>query len=269
MMKLHYASASPYVRKVVASAHELGLADQLSHAPAANPTMPTHRNPAIAADNPLSKVPTLVLADGEQLYDSIVICEYLDALAGGHRLFPADGMARWRALRLNALADGIADAGVSIRLERVRPEAKLWDTWIEGQLFKIEGAADLLEQRADWQEGFTIGHIALACALQWLSFREIVDLRPGRPEAPCLARRDAGAALARRDRAGMIARRDVLAAGLAAPWVARAAAPLRIGVLTDLSAWGQASAGPAACRRRGWRWPRRAAAPSWSWATTR
>ena len=180
-MKLHYSAVLPYVRKVVASAHELGLADRLTHVSATNPTMPTHRNPAIAADNPLSKVPTLVLETGEELYDSIVICEYLDELAGGHRLFPASGMPRWRALRLNALADGIADAGVSTRLERVRPAEKRWDEWIAGQLFKIEGAANLLERRTDWQEGLTIGHIALACALQWLTFREIADLRPGRP----------------------------------------------------------------------------------------
>ena len=180
-MKLHYSAASPYVRKVTATANELGLTARLVHVPAANPTMPTHRNPAIAADNPLAKVPTLVLPDGEQLYDSIVICEYLDDLAGGHRLFPGPGPARWRALRLNALADGIADAGVLTRLERVRPELKRWDEWIDGQLFKIKGAADLLERRTDWQDGFTIGHIALACALQWLTFREIVDVRPARP----------------------------------------------------------------------------------------
>lgn len=174
--KLHYASASPFVRKVMASAIELGLDGQFVLEPAANPTMPTVRNPAIAADNPLSKVPTLVLADGERLYDSIVICEYLDAVDGRHKLFPASGMARWRALRTNALADGILDAGVLVRLERVRPEDKRWGDWIDGQLYKINGSLDLLESNFEsWSRGFDVGHIAVSCALQWLEFREILD----------------------------------------------------------------------------------------------
>lgn len=174
--KLHYASASPFVRKVMASAIELGLEGHFALEPAANPTMPTVRNPAIAADNPLAKVPTLVLNDGEQLYDSIVICEYLDAMDGRHKLFPASGMDRWRALRTNALADGILDAGVLVRLERVRPEDKRWSDWIDGQLFKINGSLDLLENSfSNWSHGFNIGHIAVSCALQWLDFREIVD----------------------------------------------------------------------------------------------
>jgi glutathione S-transferase len=174
--KLHYASASPFVRKVMVSAIELELDGHLDLVPAANPTLPTVRNPAIAADNPLSKVPTLVLADGERLYDSIVICEYLDAVDGQNKLFPGSGMARWRALRTNALADGILDAGVLVRLERLRPEDKRWSEWIDGQLFKIEGSLDLLESSfASWSPGFNIGHIALSCALQWLEFREVVD----------------------------------------------------------------------------------------------
>lgn len=176
LAKLHYASASPYVRKVMASAIELGLDGRFTLEPAANPTLPTVRNPAIAADNPLSKVPTLVFADGERLYDSIVICEYLDAVDGQHKLFPASGMARWRALRTNALADGILEAGVSVRLERVRPEDKRWSDWIDGQLFKINGSLDVLESSfTSWSSGLNIGHIAVSCALQWLEFREIVD----------------------------------------------------------------------------------------------
>jgi glutathione S-transferase len=182
VMKLHYASASPFVRKVVASAIELGLDDRLKFEPAANPTLPTVRNPAIAADNPLSKVPVLVLPEGDKLYDSIVICEYLDSLDGRHRLFPPGGIGRWRALRLNALADGIMDAGVAVRLERVRPAEKQWSDWIEGQLFKINGSLDVLERDfAAWSPHFSIGHVALGCALQWLEFREIsTTLRQGR-----------------------------------------------------------------------------------------
>jgi glutathione S-transferase len=180
--KLHYSSASPFVRKVMASAIELGLDSSLTLEPAANPTMPTVRNPAVALDNPLSKVPTLVLADGERLFDSIVICEYLDEITGGNRLFSPAGMSRWRALRTNALADGILDAGVSVRLEHVRPQDKRCDEWIEGQMLKISGSLDLLESSFEsWSKGFNIGHVAVSCALQWLEFREIVkDPRKGR-----------------------------------------------------------------------------------------
>jgi glutathione S-transferase len=174
--KLHYSSASPFVRKVTASAIELGLDGHFTFEAAANPTIPTVRNPAIAADNPLSKVPTLVLPDGEQIFDSIVICEYLDGIDGRNKLFPASGLPRWRALRANALADGILDAGVSIRLERIRPEDKRWSDWIDGQMLKINGSLDLLESSfSTWSEGFNIGHIAVSCALQWLEFREIVE----------------------------------------------------------------------------------------------
>ena len=68
---------------------------------------------------------------------------------GQHKLFPSSGMARWRALRTNALADGILEAGVSVRLERLRPEDKRWSEWIDGQLFKIEGSLDVLEHSFD------------------------------------------------------------------------------------------------------------------------
>lgn len=174
--KLHYASASPFVRKVMASAIELGLDGYLTLEPAANPTIPTIRNPAIAADNPLSKVPTLVLSDGERLFDSIVICEYLDEIIGENKLFPRSGISRWRALRTNALADGILDAGVAVRLERMRPQEKRWGEWIDGQLLKIDGSLDLLESSfSTWSEGLNIGCIAVSCALQWLEFRGIVE----------------------------------------------------------------------------------------------
>src|SRR3546814_18835248 len=103
-MKLYYSPSSPYVRKVSIVALEAGLDGRIERIPAA--TTPVAPNEAVAKANPLAKVPTLVTDDGEMLFDSRVICEYLDSLHQGAKLFPA-GAARWRALRLQALGDGL------------------------------------------------------------------------------------------------------------------------------------------------------------------
>lgn len=120
MMKLHWSPRSPFVRKVMVAAHELGLADRIR----TERTVAAMLNPARALmpENPLAKIPTLVLEDGTVLYDSQVICEYLDHLAGGGRLIPAAGPARWQELRRHALADGFLDLLILWRNERDRPQ---------------------------------------------------------------------------------------------------------------------------------------------------
>ncbi len=181
-MKLFHAPTSPYVRKVLIAARELALADRLEHvAVTAMPQAPARE---IAPHNPLMKIPTLVRDDGTALYDSIVICEYLDALGGG-TLFPPAGEPRWRALRLNALADGMMDASVLLRYETVmRPEAMRWQPWIDGQFAKVDGALDEAEREAaTYPAAFDIGQIALVCALGYLDFRYASrPWRPGRPQ---------------------------------------------------------------------------------------
>jgi len=109
MMKLFYAATSPFVRKCLVSAHELGLRDRLELLPAA--AHPVNRDRTVVARNPLGKVPTLITEEGTALYDSRVICEYLNALGDGH-LMPRQGPARWAVLVDQALADGIMDAAV-------------------------------------------------------------------------------------------------------------------------------------------------------------
>ncbi len=106
-MKLRYNPASPYVRKVMVCAHELGLADKIELLTTA--VSPVEVNATLAAENPLMKIPALSTDDGQVLFDLPVICEYLDSIAGGGRLFPA-GNTRWAALRQQALGDGILDA---------------------------------------------------------------------------------------------------------------------------------------------------------------
>jgi glutathione S-transferase len=170
-MKLWYSPPSPFARKVRASAIELDLAERIELI--LTPVVPTEPNPILVAENPLAKLPALEAQDGTVLYDSRTICEYLDALAGGGRLFPAAGAARWDALRRQALGDGIMDAGILRRYELVlRPEALRWADWLRGQQAKIDHALDAAEREAGrWGEACDIGHLTMACALGWLDFR--------------------------------------------------------------------------------------------------
>lgn len=178
-MKLCYSATSPYVRKVVAAAIELGLDGKIEHLP----TSAWDPASKLGEINPLGKVPALVTDDGEAIYDSPVICEYLDSMAGGGKLFPAAGPARWTALRLQALGDGIMDAGVSARLESQRPAGQKSEGWIERQRAAIFRALDALEAEAQGLGGkVNIGHVAIGAALGYLDFRFVADAWPqGRP----------------------------------------------------------------------------------------
>lgn len=169
-MKLFYAAASPFVRKCLVCAHELGLRERLELVPAA--AHPVNRDRALVAHNPLGKIPTLLIDDGSVLYDSRVICEYLNGLGNGH-LIPDDGPPRWSALVEQALADGIMDAAVLTRYENaVRPESLRWPDWTAGQLDKVSCGLAQIEQRGAPAAGrVDIGAIAIGCALGYLDFR--------------------------------------------------------------------------------------------------
>lgn len=183
-MKLRHSPTSPFVRKVMVLAHEAGLAGRIETVP----TAPGADEETLARDNPLGKVPALVTDDGAVLYDSAVICEYLDSLHDGVRAFPAAGAARWTALCRQALADGILDAAVLRRYEELRPAAQQSAEWIERQQRKVARGLDALE--ADAAAGglagpagpLSIGDIAVACALGYLDLRYPgEDWRGGRP----------------------------------------------------------------------------------------
>ena len=169
-MKLHFAPTSPYVRKCMVVADELGLSDRITLL--ASSAHPVNRDASIIADNPLGKVPTLVTDDGQALYDSRVICEYLNDLGGG-KLFPASGAARWRAMTLQSLGDGILDAALLTRYENmVRPEALRWAEWTAGKLDAIHTSLSYLNQNPAVLAGdLHIGQITVACALKYLDFR--------------------------------------------------------------------------------------------------
>jgi len=168
-MKLRYSATSPYVRKVSVTLIETGLDEMVERIPTSVWDPATD----IGKDNPLGKVPALILDDGSVLYDSPVICEYLDGLNKGQKLFPANGKARWRALKLQALGDGMTDAGILRLLEGRRPKELQWDKWADRQAAAVARAMDALEEEADaMAKGpVTIGHVAVGCSLGWLDFR--------------------------------------------------------------------------------------------------
>ena len=168
-MKLYFNPASPYVRKVRVTAHELGLDGRIERISIS--LSPVNPHEALRSSNPIGKIPTLVTDDGAALYDSPVICEYLDSLVGGGRIFPATGPARWTALRRQALADGIMDAAVLTRYEEAtRPKELRWQGWIDGQLLKVRTILDALEGE-NLDGAFDIGTISIACALGYLDLR--------------------------------------------------------------------------------------------------
>lgn len=171
-MKLRYSPTSPYVRKVMIVALETGLAEHIERIPTT--VAPTKRNDEVARENPLVKVPALTTDDGLVLYDLPVICEYLDTLHEGPKLFPASGKARWLALRQQALGDGILDAAILGRYEILRPKEFQWPDWIDAQLRKVRGALGALEIEVEAGElggPLSIGQITVACALGYLDFR--------------------------------------------------------------------------------------------------
>src|SRR4051794_39228052 len=170
-MKLRYSPNSPYVRKVMVLAIETGLDKRIEKI--ATTVVPTSTAGEIAAENPLMKVPTLTTDDGQVLYDSPVICEYLDSLHSATKAFPAAGAARWNALRQQALGDGLLDAALLNRYENsLRPENLRWKDWSAGQLAKVRGALAALEAEAGQLSGaLTIGQITAGCALGYLDFR--------------------------------------------------------------------------------------------------
>lgn len=181
-MLLHWSPRSPYVRKVVITAHELGLAERIDQVRTVVGGTTPH--PDLMRENPLGKIPTLVLPDGTILYDSPVICEFLDTLHSGEKLFPAAGPARFTALRWQALGSGMLDIALLRLTERNKPAAQrsapheaLWQGKIVACLDALEHEAAALAAAP-----FTIGHIAIGVALGYQDFRfDAEEWRKGRP----------------------------------------------------------------------------------------
>ena len=179
-MKLAYSPNSPYVRKVMACAIIRGLDGQIEKWTIAA------SDAQVAARNPLAKVPTLITDDNMALFDSPVICEYIDSLGSALKLFPPAGPARWNALRQQAQADGIMDASQPRRREIALPQDDGRKEYIATQRLKVDRAVAAFEAEADSLGMLTtIGEVTIACALGYLDFRYANE--PWRPAAPKLA----------------------------------------------------------------------------------
>lgn len=172
-MTLFHSPTSPFVRKVMVLLHETG---QLGRVALQEVQLsPTSPSAAVNARNPAGKIPALLLADGNVLYDSRVILDYLDQQHVGEPLIPPSGSARWRRLTLASLADAVLDAAVLMRYESfLRPEDLRWPQWLEGQQAKIERALQHLEEQAiaELSCRFDIAAIGVACALGYLDLRQ-------------------------------------------------------------------------------------------------
>ena len=181
-MRLFHSPTSPYARKCMVLLHESGLLDQVSLIAATGTPVDTGSMPL--AQNPLGKIPALEREDGPALYDSRVICQYLDHLSG-RGLYPAKPRL-WDTLTVEATGDGITDAAILMVYEwRVRPEDKRYDPWVEGQWGKIDRALVALESR--WIDHLSstldMAQISVACALGYLDFRHSArGWRQGRPD---------------------------------------------------------------------------------------
>jgi glutathione S-transferase len=181
-MKLYHTPTSPFVRKVMVVAHETGLVSRITTT-FLRP-VPTKADATLSQDNPLSKIPVLVTDDGMSLYDSAVICEYLDSLHAGHKLLASAGSARWQALRVQALADGILEACVLVFYEKtLRPAAMHWAPWLDGQTEKARQGLDALERdAARFGDDVDLGQVCAGVTFGWLEFRGVLgDVRAGHP----------------------------------------------------------------------------------------
>jgi glutathione S-transferase len=179
-MQLLSHPLSPYVRKVRIAAALKGLEERLELvAVDSNPL----DNPDITRANPLGKIPALVIDGDTAIYDSHVICEYLDSLAPAPVLFPRGGVERIKTLTLAALADGILDAALLMVYEkRFRPEDKWLAPWLERQQAKVDRSLAVLERKPPaWGASPDYGHLTLACALGYLDFRHEGRWRAAHP----------------------------------------------------------------------------------------
>ena len=162
-MRLHFSKTSPFVRKVLVCAHELGVADRIEL---------IDEYDGLSSTNPLSKVPALITDDGRAIYDSLVICFYLDAQSESPMLIPEEPAARLDVLLSHALTNGVMDAVVSTVMERARPEQKQWGGFRTDQRGKAERALDSLESQASALNGsIDLASISLGAMLGYLDLR--------------------------------------------------------------------------------------------------
>jgi glutathione S-transferase len=183
MMQLHWSPRSPYVRKVMIAAHEMGLQDRLDCVRTVVGGVKPHLE--LMTLNPLGKIPTLELEGGGVVYDSLVVIAYLDTLHDGVNLIPAGDAAWLTALRRHALGNGMLDVALAVVGERFRPAERQSEPHLALWHLKLRTCVEALEQEAEWLAGetFDIGHLAIGVALAYLDFRfDEMRWREGHPK---------------------------------------------------------------------------------------
>ena len=182
-MKLHWSPRSPFVRKVMVFAHETGLAGRIETVKTLVSSSTANRE--LMRVNPLGKIPTLITDDGKVLFDSSVICEYLDSLHGGEKLYPQSPEKHWQALRWHALGDNMLDNLILWRGELLRPKPQQWPEILAAFEAKIRASLVLLDSEAAaiGAAPVSIGHVAIGVTLGYIDFRfPSLGWREGRPE---------------------------------------------------------------------------------------
>ncbi len=180
-MKLFWSSRSPFVRKVMIVAHEVGIASRIERVRMV--VHPARPNAEVMAFHPLSKIPALVLGDGQAVHDSRVICEFLDAEFGQGTLVPASGVARWRVLTRHSTVDAMIETCVMWNGERNKPDGRRDDDIVRASSLRVTSGLDALERDDGFHEGeLTLAHVAAASALAYVDFRfGTFGWREGRP----------------------------------------------------------------------------------------
>ena len=180
-MKLYWSPNSPYARKVVVVTKEMQIDDRVELIETS--VVPTKENEVLSALNPLTRIPTLQLNTGEILFDSSLICEYLNEFSDG-RLLPKLGLARRQVLKLELLGVDIMDRAIVCRQETLRPESYRWSGWVDAQFDRIGKVLDTLDAKVPSLNP-DLGTITVGCALEYLDFR--FRDRPWRSERPQLS----------------------------------------------------------------------------------
>jgi len=185
-MKLFWTPASPFTRKVCVTARELGLWERLEVIPTTWPLQWGYSTirftDGLAEANPVARIPTLVTDDGDELGDSTLICQYLNGVATGGSVIPA-GDAQWRMWSLYAVADGLLEAQVAMRAEKLRPAETVSEGFLGKQRDRVTRCFDRIEERAAELDGpLDLAQITVAIACGYQDWREwLDDFRPGRP----------------------------------------------------------------------------------------
>ncbi|MCV3205627.1 glutathione S-transferase N-terminal domain-containing protein [Mesorhizobium sp. YC-39] len=180
-MKLFWSTRSPFVRKVMIVAHELGIAGRIERVRMV--VHPAKPNAEVMRFHPLSKIPALILDDGQVIYDSRVICEYLDAEFGEGALVPASGATRWQVLTRHSMIDALIETCVMWNTERGKADGRRDEEVIQASALRATSGLDALERNTGLHEGaLTLSHVAAASALAYLDFRfGTLGWREGRP----------------------------------------------------------------------------------------